>query len=299
MYLTVYIDIVFCENFIMNYIILKATEIILKKKSKALKLFIASGLGAFYVIAEYIFNINILLNGFVKFILSIIITYLGFSPKCIRELIKEVIIFYLSSFVFGGVSFAILFFLNSSKIFYFNEKIMGSYALNSSLIGGIVGFVVIILAFKIVKTGFNKEDLYCLLKICINNKEIAVNAIVDSGNFLKEPISNCSVVIVEKKELKNIIPDTVLDNLYNIIQGKMINLEEYQTKIKIIPFNSVGNQHGMLLGIRGDLLKIEYKNENIIIKNFVIGIYDGTFSKTEKYHALIGLDIFNNGREGL
>ena len=46
--MTIYIDIVFFENLIMNTIILIATGIILKQKMKWLRILLAGTLGAIY-----------------------------------------------------------------------------------------------------------------------------------------------------------------------------------------------------------------------------------------------------------
>ena len=51
--MTIYIDVVFIENLIMNYIILFATSIIIKVKVKHIRLILASSLGAIYSIIAY------------------------------------------------------------------------------------------------------------------------------------------------------------------------------------------------------------------------------------------------------
>ena len=48
--MTIYIDVVFLENLVMNSIILIASGIILKKKLKWIRILLASSLGAVYTI---------------------------------------------------------------------------------------------------------------------------------------------------------------------------------------------------------------------------------------------------------
>lgn len=141
--------------------------------------------------------------------------------------------------------------------------------------------------------------MYCNVKICINNKNAYTKTIVDTGNFLKEPITKLPVVIVEKNVLKGIIPDYILNNLDNIIIGKEIDLNEYASKIRIIPFTSLGKENGILLGLKADNLKIEMEGNTIHVKECVIGIYNGVLTKTGKYHGLIGLDILENQDDNL
>ena len=60
--MTFYIDIIFVENIIMNYIILFATGLIIKNNLKHLKLFLSSVIGATYAIMSYISNLEIYKN---------------------------------------------------------------------------------------------------------------------------------------------------------------------------------------------------------------------------------------------
>ena len=59
--MTIYIDIIFLENIIMNSIILYATSIIIKQKTKFFRIIISSGIGAIYSIALYLTNLKILI----------------------------------------------------------------------------------------------------------------------------------------------------------------------------------------------------------------------------------------------
>ena len=53
--MTIYLDVVFIENICMNMIILYATGIVTKSKFKALRILMASIIGAMYAI-RYIFD---------------------------------------------------------------------------------------------------------------------------------------------------------------------------------------------------------------------------------------------------
>ena len=58
--MTIYLDIVFVENIIMNYIILFATGIICKEKIRQIRIIISSIIGSIYSVAYYIKPQNIL-----------------------------------------------------------------------------------------------------------------------------------------------------------------------------------------------------------------------------------------------
>lgn len=156
------------------------------------------------------------------------------------------------------------------------------------------GFIIITTAFKNIKGKLTKKDMFCNIKININSNTVYTKAIIDTGNFLKEPITKIPVAVVEKDILKGVIPEEILNNLSNIIEGKEIALGEYLSKIRLIPFMSLGKENGMLIGIKADGLAINTQDDIVFIKNIIIGIYDGILSKTGKYKALIGLELLEN-----
>ena len=141
--------------------------------------------------------------------------------------------------------------------------------------------------------------MYCNIKVSINSKYTYINAIIDTGNFLREPITKAPVVVVESSALVDIIPEYILNNIDAIINGDNIDLREYASKIKIIPFTSLGKENGILIGIKADSVTVELEEETTNINNVIIGIYNGVLSKNGKYKALIGLDLVENIKGGI
>lgn len=223
--------------------------------------------------------------------------YIAYLPNNFKKLFKELIMFYLISFVFGGSAFSLLYFVKPENIMMRNGVYVGNYPLKIALLGGIVGFIISHIAFKLVKTKMSTKNMYCKINIQINQKVCTVKALIDSGNLLKEPISGYPVIVVEKYKLINILPKSILDNLNEILQGNYSNkdeddkLEFYLPKFRVIPFSSLGKQNGMLLGIKADKVIITFEEEETIINNSIIGIYNEHFTKNENYTALIGLDL--------
>lgn len=245
----------------------------------------------------YLQNERLYSNLIIKICLSIIMVYIAYLPKSFKKLFKELIMFYLISFVFGGSAFALLYFVKPENIMMRNGVYVGNYPLKIALLGGITGFVISHIAFKLVKNKFSTKNMYCEINIQINNKTTYVKALIDSGNLLKDPISGYPVIVVEKYKLEGILPLNILENLKGILQGNYSNedlndeLQYYLPKFRVIPFSSLGKQNGMLLGIKADKVIISFEEEEIIIHNSIIGIYDDHLNKNEKYTALVGLDL--------
>ena len=294
--MTIYIDIVFIENLLMNYIILFATGIILKIEAKHIRLILASLVGAIYTIIAYVSALKIYSNIFLKFILSLMIIYIALNPKSIKKLFKYTLIFYLTSFVFGGAAFALIYIVKPQEILKNNGLVLNSNSLKVIFISAIIAFVIIIIGFKIVKNKISSKDMFCDIKIKINQKEIETKAMIDTGNFLKEPITNTPVIVVEHTLLYECMPKEILNHIESILGGDFSEIpenikEEYMSRLKVIPFSSLGKQNGMLLGIKAEEVMIKKEEENKIKENIIIGIYDKSLTKRGEYRALVGIEL--------
>ena len=293
--MTIYIDIVFLENLLLNYIILLATAIIGKSKIKFFKFFLASSFGSLYAILNYIINLNLFTNFLLKLFISIFMILLSFENKKMKIFFKNLIMFYLTSFTFGGAAFMLLFFISPESVIYENGHFIGTYPIKIAIYGCLLGFIIIFIVAKVIKSRF--LNTLCDLEIFYDEKSIKLKTLIDSGNLLKEPISNQDVIVVEKSSLEQIIDKEILDDAIAMADGNLIgNVDEkiYKFKFKIIPFSSLGNENGVLVGFKPDYIKI-YSDEECIKKEVIIGIYDGKLSKTNLYTSLTGLSVLKEG----
>lgn len=296
--MTIYVDVVLIENLIMNYIILFATDIILKNKSKFWRLLLASLIGAIYTVISYISNLKIYSNVILKMILSIIIVYVAFNPQNMKKMWKSLLIFYLTSLVFGGAAFALIYIVKPQETFLKNGLFLGTYSLKTILLSAIVAFLIIITAFTVVKNKLSKKDMFCNIKVKLNGREIEAKAMLDTGNLLKEPITNIPVIVIEHTLLYECIPKQILNNIDDILGGDFSKIsdeikQKYMTKLKFIPFSSLGKQNGMLLGIKPDYVIIKDENdEEKKLNEIIIGIYNKSLTKRGEYRALMGLELF-------
>ena len=294
--MSVYLDVVLLENLCMNYIILFATGYLMKQKMNHIRVILSSLLGGIYSVIAYLEIFPLYSHFLMKIVLSISMVYLAFGSKTIKGILKQLIVFYLTSFAFGGCAFALLYFIKPENIFIRNGVYVGTYPLKIAVLGGIIGFIITYIAFKVVKSRLSKKDIYYDVCITIENKQTQVKAMLDTGNMLKDPITQTPVIVVEKEKLYGILPANLLDYIETMIGGDGQKLlmsseeEEYLRKLRIIPFHSVGKQNGLMVGMKAD--KVEILSEpSLEQNNVIVGIFHQKFSKNDRYSALIGLDM--------
>lgn len=114
--MTIYLDVIFLENFFMNYIILFAVGYITKAKLKQTLLIISSILGSGYATFVYMQDTYFYSNIIIKIVLSIVMVFVAFIPKNFKKIFQELIMFYLISFLFGGCALSLLYFIKPENI---------------------------------------------------------------------------------------------------------------------------------------------------------------------------------------
>lgn len=294
--MTFYIDVIFLENIIMNYIILFATGLIIKNNMKQIKLILSSSIGAIYAIMSYISKVEIYENTIVKFLLSIVMIYIAFKPNNIKKMFKNIVIFYLTSFCFGGAAYYLLYHISPEQIKNMNGILTGSYPIKIAILGGILGFFILNIGFKVIKNRIDKNSIFYQAKIVYEEKSILVKVILDTGNLLIEPITMLPVMIVEAEKLKELLGKENIEIISNGLTNNFEGLEEdLKLKCRIIPFSSVGKNNGLLIGFKPDYISI-YNDveEEKIMKDVMIGICNSKISKNGSYSGLIGLELLNS-----
>ena len=276
----------------MNYIILYGCGFVQKENMKSYKLFISSAIGASYAIISYLGINSIYSTIFMKILLSIIMCYVAFTIKSIKKLFKTVLLFYVVSFVTAGLALSLLYLINPSLVSFQNGVLVGTYPIKITVIAGALGFLIIQYSFKVNKRIMKNKELICNLEINVRGKNITTKAFIDSGNNLKDPLTNVPVIIIEKKLIQDIFQN--FDLSYENFIKNNTNL-----KWRLIPFKSIGKQNGMLLGMQADFVRIISNNDKEIeLYNITLALYEKKIGN--KYSALVGLDLleqnakFNN-----
>ena len=74
-----------------------------------------------------------------------------------------------------------------------------------------------------------------------------------------------------------------------------LSQSSWASRLRLIPFTSIGKKNGLLVGIRADDIRVSLGKNNVKHNNMVIGIYQDKLSPEEHYQLLIPLEILENG----
>lgn len=276
--MSVYLDVIFLENLFINYLILSLTKKFSKKNSKSIRLFLGALLGSSYVLLFFLLPYKIIHELFTKLILSFLIIYMAFMPKTLKEFLRILAIFYLISFSLGGTILAILY--------------MTKYNLYNFWIGILIAVLLLYTNWDYIIKKAKEEKTAYNLKVELFEKQAEIKGLLDTGNRLYDPLSKSPVIVIDVSAIKDLIPE----NLESVIEEKNLDLykvfevlkeEKWKSKIRLIPYTSVGQSRGMMLGFKPDKVLIEGKE----IKDVIIGVYKSNIDKYGSYEALIGPEV--------
>lgn len=296
MQIEVYVDILFLINFIMVYFIFFIVNKLIKSKISLKRLAFSSFFATLLYILTIIFipfsNIlSIFIVSFI-FIISIII---GFKPKTIKYFFKIFLLVNITSFCIGGGSIALFYYINLNSVLNnLLDFTIQHFPLKILIISIISTYIIIKLFLSWYKKIFIKKQSFYNITLYKNNTNVSLNALLDTGNNLKEPITKKPVIIAEFIAIKPILPEKLKIIFYEKQEddlNKLLTLDN-TADIRFIPFKSIGKKSGLLIGIKIDKLEIHTENK-IILKDAIVAISNFNLSNDNFYNALLNPELLN------
>lgn len=194
----VYIDLLIIVNFIFDFILLSSVNYILKRRVKFYRIILGSVVGTISILFLFLPLSSITLF-LLKIVTSILMVLSTFSYKSSSYFKKNFIYLYIISIVLGGV----MYFLDIT----FNYKSNSLVFINSNFS---LNFIVLIILGPLLLYFYLKENknyrlnisLYKKVKIIVDDDEYMYDAYIDTGNKLKDPYKNRSIILVYDRKLK-------------------------------------------------------------------------------------------------
>lgn len=299
MRLVVYLDLLAVVNLLMNYILLWGTAKLLNLDYKYLRIFLASFAGTIYTVLAILPILIAANNLLFHFLISILMLLIAFGPLKLLKFLKAVGYFYLITFTTAGAAFALYNLTEGSPLDNLSSAFNISFA-KSWLI--IFAFLV---ALIIGKFGWlliqNKiaPEVFCLPTIIkLNDKQIKIKSLVDTGNQLRDPLTKVPVIVVEFAAVKELFSKQVrrifieYDDQQKLM--KQIITTNLATRFRLVPFSSLGEENGMLIAFRPDMVVVKSKQEIFMVKKVVIALKMGDLNLEKDYQGLLNPALFSS-----
>jgi len=296
----VYVDVMLAVNFVMDFFILWAAVKLANLKVGFGRLTLGALLGASYSLVIFFPESSILSSLLAKIVCSLLMVLVTIYPVKLRVFLRSLVYLYLISFAMGGAVIAATYL--ASDIPGYVQVFNGGGVYFSGLhfgwlfIGVLVDIVIGWGGLWYVRRNRVYREYVSTLTISLSGQRVEINALLDTGNQLSDPLTNQPVIVVEKDVLQRHFHSNIwkLINHDDLAMSELAaNLEpEWASRIRIIPFSSVGRSNGMMVGIRPDWVEVTNKDGSFRRNDVVLGLTNKNLSKDGKYEALLPPAIF-------
>lgn len=283
--ITVYIDVLFTVNFLINILIIEGAGVITGEDTSLKRTLASSAVGAVCSVLMFFPNFEFVLSMGMKLILSCIMVLCAYKIKSWRHFWKMTGSFYLASFIFAGGIIAIMTMTElgaKTGAVYSNGTLYFNLPWQACMLCCAGVYFLIFTIGRMRKKRITKKAAERNLRIYVQGQRIEVKAIIDTGNSLSDPITGDPVIVCEYEQMKKLIPQK-RENLIDAIK-------EAGLRIRLVPFSSVGKESGIMPAFCPDRVQVDERE----VKRCIVGISETRLFKNEDYHALLSPDLIIN-----
>lgn len=255
-------------------------KVVCKRPTLKRRIVLAAAFGAFCAcIVAIIDPLTTILAILLEYVLvSVFMVLIAYPYNSRSWFIRTYIVFLLSAFFLGGMMQSIYSKLGAKtyvKTLY-DEVISQNITVASLIVISLILTPFIFYGYHMLRESKqNTSNIYDITMYFTQEDSFSCKGLMDTGNCLKDPILGWPVVIVDK----------------NLLKEKVINFQEKQPNcLCVIPYASVGKDHGILYGVRLEQIIIKDENNEICTKNVVVALSEHGFLNTE-YRALLHCDL--------
>ncbi|WML31888.1 sigma-E processing peptidase SpoIIGA [Neobacillus sp. OS1-32] len=276
--MVVYLDIIWLLNFFFDSLLLFLTAIFLKRKIRLWRAALGGFTGSLIILLSFT-PLNVYSSHpIAKLLCSLIMVLLTFGYKRFSFFIKALMTLYVSTFLIGGSLIGVHYFLQ------YDAELTEQVLLSSVKgFGDPISWLFVLIGFP-VAWHFSRKNIESMemtkihyeqivvVHLKIENETFTFNGLVDSGNQLYDPLSRLPVMFVSIKHQLETLPGPIRKLAVepdSILMGSDPLPDEWQDRLRIVPYSVVGQEHQLVAAIRPDNILIEHNGEMVSAKGLV------------------------------
>lgn len=274
--MSVYIEAVVIDNFIIDYILLSGTYKLFKIKICVWRVCAAAIIGTIFALFIPFIKINSFLLFAVKFAVGGAMVICGANVKTFKKFITCYVVFFLFTFLLGGAI------IGASYLMSFDFSVTSSFGIITKIPVGIIlgsAFMLYIITSKIIDKIYKKREIFPFIRKCevlIGAKWYSVRGFIDTGNKLYDFATGKPIVLCSRDFASRLMKNHCIISLSSRLTkietlagtGQIILFEV--SKFKIYNGQDVNILDNITLGISGKK-KFAEGDYDLILHTAVLG----------------------------
>jgi len=283
MIIDVYADVVFFINFGINAVILWLVSVLCRRNARWWRILIGGALSGLLYTFLLFSPLRPILNVFTSFIVLAPGTLAAFGWHGLWHFAVSLGVSYVSAFALGGLALVVLHISPNGDL-----STIGMAARLASpthlVIAVIAAFCIIKFTKRHIANKVLDRQVFKQVSIKLDQKAVHLRVLVDTGMTLACPIGGQPVIIAELAALKQALPKSITSMDFNDLQSitKAFEQAGMQARLRMLPYKTIGNPNGMLVGFRADGVTVDGND----IDGVIIGICNFELGSGE-YSALL------------
>lgn len=279
--MTVYADVLIFLNTFVNFFILSLTSKICKDGYRLYRIILASLVGAAFSLYIFLPQMNIFAENLLKLIVSAVTVLICFGFDSLRGLLRRVAVFFIASFLYGGLMLFIWSVLKPDNLSIQNGIVYLDISPIILLLSTLICYLVIsLIRFFARRQGGGAKRVTLIIETDFGATSII--ALTDTGNSLTDNITGCPVIIIESLAAKELL--AVLPTHDSILAGNIPK----NSGFRLLPYKTVGG-NGLIPAFRPKSVYLKLENEKRQISNVLIAISEQKLG--DDYKAIINPDV--------
>lgn len=288
----VYADILLALNFFMDFFLIWAAGRFLRLQGGLTRQLSAAALGAVYAVGILSPELAMFYTPPFAVLASLLLLRLAFPYRGLKSYVRLIAVFYLIAFAMAGAALAGASLLSRRGLQFGPLQSVRAGAL---LFGLLMAAILARRGVALVRRNWRKESFMVQVEIWAAGRRCLVTALIDTGNDLVEPVSGKPVLVCEYKSLQGLLPQGLRHLMEQhaahdpaqVMQAALAGEASggWEKRLRLIPFASIGKDHGMLLGFAPDKLII-YSEGKLQTREAVVALYHSQLGKGE-YQAVM------------
>ena len=270
--MVIYGEYLFFENFLTSWLMILLTARLTGCKPARWRRLVGSLIGGAFSFIMFI-GMSGVLSAAIRAAVCIMITVTAFGKK---DMMRRALLLLALTFLSGGAAMAFLIWeqtpaLSAGGALYVQPLTYGRLILwGGAALGVAFLFVRLIRGMRMEK--ITKGEV----RLTINDEVYAFEALVDSGNSLREPLTKRPVMLIDKKGSSRLPEDVTSEES-----------SWFAERAAAVPYKAVGTERGFLRGFRTGDMTFEGKS----LGNVIVAFYDGDFGEFE---MLLNREVLND-----
>ncbi len=266
---TVYIDVLFFVNLIVNMMLYASACLIRRKKMVWWRILCAAAVGGVYSCAIFFSGMSSVVYNAAAIILYLLCAWLVMGFGNLRDYIKNAAATLFCAVVFAGIFYLIYQYADVGSIVVFNNNVLYIDIPVFALLcvsGVCFGVMALVSRAFVHVIGAGTEYT---VTIRFFDRQVTMRAKIDTGNTMADAISGYPVLLAGRKQIIKLLPE----NIDAFIECGDVSLIEprYQSRLRMVMCKTATGE-GVLPAFRPDLIRLIYNGKEMIIHNILIAV---------------------------